>query len=147
MHRNSSHTPQTRCLLAHLALRRTALLALIATLGVTPSRGLAHSDSTPEAPPRSDEISTERAALYAAIDALDEDFETGKLAVEDHARMRDELRARAAQLLAQERAQPETQPEPAAPTACPACDAELPPDARFCAQCGKALAETEQSGS
>ncbi len=101
--------------------------------------------STPEAPPRSDEISTERAALYAAIDALDEDFETGKLEAEDHARMRDELRARAAQLLAAERAKPE--PEPAAPPACPACNAELPPDARFCAQCGKALGEPEQSGS
>jgi hypothetical protein len=84
----------------------------------------------------------EREALYEAIRDLDHDFETGKVAAEDHARLRDELRARAAALLAQER----TQPEPAAPApalACPRCDAEAAPAHRFCAQCGAALSAVE----
>jgi hypothetical protein len=99
---------------------------------------------TPEALSSGEEISTERAAIYAAIDALDEDFETDKLSEEDHARMRAELRARAVQLLETERTPPEA--TPAAPT-CPACKAEVGRDARFCAQCGHALASQESAGS
>ena len=92
----------------------------------------------------------EREALYEAIRDLDHDFETGKVAEEDHARLRDELRARAAALLAQERAhaaasaalpaQPPRGDAARGPSPCPSCGAAVEPAHRFCAQCGAALA-------
>lgn len=85
----------------------------------------------------------EREGLYASIHDLDHDFETGKLSEEDHRSLRAELRARAVDLLAEERAggRPPARPEVAeAAPACPACAAPLPPDARFCPQCGRGLA-------
>jgi hypothetical protein len=85
----------------------------------------------------------EREALYEAIRDLDHDFETGKVAAEDHARLGDELRARAAVLLAEERAGaaagPAPAPRAAAAPVCPACGAAAAPAHRFCAQCGAAL--------
>jgi hypothetical protein len=96
----------------------------------------------------------ERESLYDAIRDLDHDFETGKVAAEDHARLRDELRARAAALLAAERAAEAraSRAEPGAPRAprpglaadersprCTACGAAVAPSHRFCAQCGAAL--------
>jgi hypothetical protein len=80
----------------------------------------------------------EREALYDAIRDLDHDFETGKVAAEDHVRLRDELRARAAALLAEERAR-EKAPAPARPAECASCGAAAGPAHRFCAQCGAAL--------
>jgi hypothetical protein len=89
------------------------------------------------------ETSTERQAVYAAIEALDEDYETGKLSEEDHARMRAELKARAVALLQQERSrssgQPPAQDRAEAAPACGACGAAVAADARFCSQCGTPL--------
>jgi hypothetical protein len=85
-----------------------------------------------------------REAVYRAIDDLDEDLETGKLAAEDHARMRAELRAQAVALLS-EQSRPAA-PEPAAlADSCPACHAAVRPDDRFCAQCGHALRATDET--
>jgi len=100
----------------------------------------------------------EREALYEAIRDLDHDFETGKVAAEDHARLGDELRGRAAVLLGQERSRaPATgASSPVPPGAqraharsdlasgerrneCGVCQAPADPSHRFCAQCGAAL--------
>ncbi len=99
----------------------------------------------------------EREALYEAIRDLDHDFETGKLSEGDHARLRDEFRARALALLEEERvqaaashaaspAQPGAQRGPASPglaggerSQCPACGAPALPAHRFCPQCGEPL--------
>jgi hypothetical protein len=100
------------------------------------------------AEPAEEELSAarrEREALYEAIRDLDHDFETGKVTAEDHVRLRDELRARAAALLAEERASPAL---PGAQRAegerrnqldCPRCGARADSAHRFCAQCGAAL--------
>jgi len=84
--------------------------------------------------------SMERQAIYKAIDDLDEDLATGKLSTEDHARMREELRARAVALLRNERDGPRT-PSPPPPTVayCSRCGAKVQTGDRFCSQCGKAL--------
>jgi hypothetical protein len=94
----------------------------------------------------------EREALYEAIRDLDHDFETGKVASDDHTRLSEELRARAAALLAQERAEtgssaPHSKPgspgraaSEASVGTCPACGIASDPSHRFCAQCGAALA-------
>jgi hypothetical protein len=93
-----------------------------------------------------DAVRRERDALYESIRDLDHDFETGKLSREDHDQMREELRLRAVALLEQERRERAAAPEPAptppasAATSCPACGAPAARDARFCAQCGRALA-------
>jgi hypothetical protein len=91
----------------------------------------------------------EREALYEAIRDLDHDFETGKVAAEDHARLGEELRGRAAVLLAQERAagpggspplgKPGSSGRAASVGSCPACQAPADPSHRFCSQCGAAL--------
>jgi hypothetical protein len=85
----------------------------------------------------------EREALYEAIRDLDHDFETGKVTAEDHARLRDELRARAAALLAEERKAGSSGRAASAAsgeTSCSACGATADPSHRFCPQCGAALA-------
>lgn len=117
----------------------SSLLFLVAPLR-------SHPEPEGEAPSGSGAgaVSTERQALYRAIEALDEDFETGKLSQEDHARMRAELRARAvAQLQVERQAEraAETAPEPAAPVRrfCTSCGAKISPEYRFCAQCGARL--------
>ena len=58
----------------------------------------------------------ERESLYAALRDLDDDFETGKVTEDDHAEMRDELRARALALLEAERAAAQTRPATTSPT-------------------------------
>ncbi|MCH2171695.1 zinc-ribbon domain-containing protein [Myxococcota bacterium] len=79
----------------------------------------------------------ERDYLYAAIEDIDHDFETGKVSEADHARMRSELRAQAVELIRAEQADaPETAPPRTDPGNCPACGTELTPGAKFCAQCG-----------
>jgi hypothetical protein len=89
--------------------------------------------------------SVEREAVYRAVEALDEDFETGKLSPDDHARMRAELRARAVALLQAERSGDAPQPD-AAP-ACPGCGAALRGTDRFCSQCGSPLEGPRQAGA
>jgi heme ABC exporter ATP-binding subunit CcmA len=64
-----------------------ALLAIVFLTG--PLRSEPRRAPAPEAAQ-----SVEREAVYRAVEALDEDFETGKLSPDDHARMRAELRAR-----------------------------------------------------
>jgi hypothetical protein len=83
--------------------------------------------------------------VYRAVEALDEDFETGKLSPDDHARMRAELRARAVALLQAERSGDAPQPD-AAP-ACPGCGAALRGTDRFCSQCGSPLEGPRQAGA
>jgi hypothetical protein len=93
---------------------------------------------------RAAHAAAERESVLAALRDLDEDFATGKLDVADHAQMRSELRARAVALLAAERdalAAPDPAPARSA-TGCPSCAAEIAPGARFCSQCGIALAAT-----
>jgi len=91
----------------------------------------------PITPPQETSAAAERESLYRAIDALDEDLETGKLTPQDHADMRAGLRARAVASLASERSRATrvAAPEPA-PHACASCGAALRPDDRFCSQCG-----------
>jgi hypothetical protein len=96
----------------------------------------------------------ERDAVYAALRDLEHDHETAKVADEDYAMMRHELRARAAALIEAE--QTATRPEaaaaavrePAAATepGCPACGADARAGDRFCAQCGARLAEDARAG-
>ena len=96
----------------------------------------------------------ERSFLYEAIRDLEHDFETGKISAEDHERLRDDLRRRAAALLAQERrdvAEAEAPaaasvaaaatPAPAAKPSCPACGAAVRPEHRFCPNCGAPLSD------
>lgn len=104
----------------------SALLFLIAPLRAEPGRA---EDTSP-----SPAISTEREAVYQAVEALDEDFETGKLTAEDHARMRSELRARAVVLLREERGA--LRAHDVAPPTCSRCGAALGEAHRFCSQCG-----------
>jgi len=95
----------------------------------------------------------ERAAVYAAIRDLEDDFETGKVSAEDHGTMLAELRQQAGELLRAERTAaaappaPEATPDDTAPdaataaaTACGGCGADVPHGARFCSQCGAAAA-------
>lgn len=88
-----------------------------------------------------DGISTGRQAVYQSIEALDDDFETGKLTHEDHQRMRAELRARAVALLREEReAQGAATSPREEPATCTRCGAALRTADRFCSQCGAPLA-------
>jgi hypothetical protein len=93
-----------------------------------------------EAPESAEAV--EREAIYRAIDALDEDLETGKLTPEDHAQMRSSLRTRAMASIAAERALAQRTaagaPAAAQPgaTACASCGATLHAGDRFCSQCG-----------
>ena len=93
------------------------------------------------ASPRAAHAAAERESVLAALRDLEEDFATGKLDAADHAQMRSELRARAAQLLAAER-DARAAPAPVAPPAaasCPSCAAAAAPGARFCSNCGVRL--------
>ena len=92
----------------------------------------------------------ERENIYAAIDDLDHDLETGKLTAEDHATMRSDLLAKAMALVQTERAaQAAVDPmdqsavdksamDEGATVAgvCSSCSAPLAEDARFCSHCG-----------
>lgn len=85
-------------------------------------------------------LAAEREAVYASIHDLDEDFETGKLTREDHAELRAQLRARAVELLQEERrGEPAPTPRPA--VFCTQCGEKLPRAARFCPHCGTPVGE------
>ena len=88
-------------------------------------------------------LTIQREALLQDIRDIDHDFETGKLAQEDHQAMRSALRARAVALLQEERAGA-TATDDAAPPApsldeCPNCGAALRAEWQFCASCGHPL--------
>ena len=117
-------------------------LVLIAAAGalvflIAPLR--AGGDAGPEEPELSP-AALEREAVMRSIRDLDEDFETGKLEAEDHARLRDELRARAVALLRAQREEvaPATA-QTAAPERCPGCNGAVRPGDRFCPACGTRL--------
>lgn len=101
---------------------------------LAPLRGEAARSAESEPEPAAQ---VERESLYRAIEALDEDLETGKLTPQDHAEMRATLRARAVALLASERERARSAPAPAPqPAVCARCGATRRPGDRFCSQCG-----------
>lgn len=127
--------------LPRMAAMGFGLLAAGATFAflLGPLRGEVEQET--RAPSRADELASEREVVYGVIRDLDEDFATGKLSVEDHAAMRNEMRERAVDLLRRERAaEGEASAEPADSAAatprCAACAEPLPAGARFCSQCG-----------
>ncbi len=124
-------------------------LVLIAAAGalvflIAPLR--ADGDAEPEEPQLSP-AALEREAVMRSIRDLDEDFETGKLEAEDHARLRDELRARAVALLRAQReeAAPATA-RTAAPDRCPGCNGAVRAVDRFCPTCGTRLDAARANG-
>src|SRR5690606_23661773 len=127
---------------------RIGLVALAAALAVAflggPLRREAEAERLEE--PREDATRQEREAVYAALRDLEHDHETGKIADEDYAAMRQEPRARAAALLRQAEAEAGARRAPARARAgeagaprCGACGAQGRPGDRFCARCGAAL--------
>jgi hypothetical protein len=115
-----------------LAAAAGALVFLIA-----PLRGVRGAE--PEEPELSP-AALEREAVMRNIRDLDDDFETGKLEAEDHARLRDELRARAVALLRAERdASTSAAPRAAASERCPGCSGAVRAGDRFCSACGARL--------
>ena len=81
----------------------------------------------------------EKQALFTALRDLEHDYETDKLSLEDHDRLRDELRADALRALARLE-QPAPEREQLAPEdrVC-SCGRRAAPDDRFCASCGSPL--------
>jgi hypothetical protein len=146
----------------HLGLRRTpprgtggrwasvgfALLAGLASLGylANPLRADAPAVSEPD---DFDPAALERDAFARALEDLDHDLETGKLAPEDHAVMRVELRTRAAaQLLPVAGAGEPSAEEPSVKAAdtpesssstCARCGFGTEPEDHFCSGCAAAL--------
>jgi hypothetical protein len=117
------------------AIGFVAAAALLSTMFlIAPLRSSRRSGETAEATTGA----VERAAVYAAIRDLEDDFETGKISADDRAEMLSELRARAAELVRRERATtaPLATPAVAAPPTCPQCAAALTAGARFCSHCG-----------
>jgi hypothetical protein len=82
----------------------------------------------------------ERESIYSAIRDLEHDHETGKIADADYAAMRDELRARAVDLLRRERQGAVDAEASVASPRCAACGSELRTTDRFCSHCGQAVA-------
>ena len=96
----------------------------------------------------------ERDAVYAALRDLDHDHETAKVSDEDYGAMRQELRARAAQLIREEqrgaaRAAARAVPPVAAPAPsfCTACGTAARAGDRYCAQCGAPLRSAEREAT
>jgi len=130
--------PRTLSALASAGFAALAAAGAIAFL-IAPLRGGRQPEDTAET--RAARLAAEREVIYASISDLDEDFETGKLTLQDHAALRGELRAQAVRLLQTER---EAAPAAAAETCgCASCGIELSQDARFCPGCGATLAKPE----
>lgn len=86
-----------------------------------------------------DPEAAEKQRLFAALQDLEHDYETGKLSTEDHDRLREELRSDTLSVLARMRsAQGEPEPAPADERRC-SCGRPLLPDDRFCSGCGRQL--------
>jgi hypothetical protein len=124
-------------------------LVLVAAAGalvflMAPLRGVGEAE--PEEPELSP-AALEREAVMSNIRDLDEDFETGKLEAEDHARLRHELRARAVALLRAEReAAAPVATRAAAPEHCPGCKGAVRAGDRFCPACGTPLGADRADG-
>jgi len=121
------------------ALVAVAALALAWFLAA-PLRRRPQRDATGPAEADDSPARREREALYASIRDLEDDFETGKLSAEDHAALRDELRARAVALAQREREQARVAPAAAPAPVCARCGSGLRTGDRFCAQCGAPVA-------
>ena len=128
----------------------TKALALIAALGLIAWLVLPvvsrDDDQAPASSQQAEPERSEREAIYDAIRDLDHDFETDKVSAEDHTRLREELRTRAAAMLRAE-ADGDSAPSLAAatavaPRACAACRVVAAPEHRFCASCGAPLEAT-----
>ncbi len=121
----------------------TAARAVAAALGLAvlawivwpfSRRGVPAADAEPDEPGRN-----EREAIYDAIRDLDHDFETAKVSAEDHTRLRESLRARAATLIQSEASGARAGAAPSAPRVCGQCGATAAAEHRFCAACGAGL--------
>jgi hypothetical protein len=131
-------------------LPRSASLALILLVGLAggvflfrPLSSAQESEAAPQS--GTDQTSMDREAIYRTIRDLDHDFETGKITEADHQAMRAEMRARAVELLRQERSASGPKESEARP--CPSCSATVHPGWQFCSACGADLTdgETERS--
>ncbi len=122
-----------------------ALALLIAPLWSARGGGDLVSQSEPPA-------ERERAAVVAALRDLEHDFETGKIEPGDYQTIRTELRGQALALMREARDGPAPEESPAAQVAqaapspdvarfCTDCGSRAEPQHRFCAGCGKALAD------
>jgi hypothetical protein len=105
----------------------------------------------------------ERNLLYGTLRDLEHDFETGKVAQADYEQSRTELRARAVELMREERSTQPAVPTPLAPVAraetpaepdaasiggyCPACGGAVDAAWGFCSHCGGTLASRAASGT
>lgn len=128
-----------------LPLSASAGVVLLAALGALAflTAPLRSGSADEAAEPVVSRAALEREAVMQSIRALDEDFETGKVTAEDHARMRGELRARAVALLREERGA--KAPDAGAGAArCPECGVAARSDDRFCSQCGARLGAAEE---
>ncbi|MCP3984900.1 MAG: hypothetical protein GY723_10960 [bacterium] len=81
----------------------------------------------------------ERDAVVAALRDLDHDFETGKVEEEDYGTLRNDLRARAIELMREERSPRAPVAAAGRPPTCGECGAVPDTRHRFCAQCGSPL--------
>lgn len=85
----------------------------------------------------------QKAEAYAAIKDAEFDFQTGKLSQADFDFIRDKYAGRALEAIAALERSSEQRPVAKPPSVrflyCPDCGVKLPPRARFCPGCGRAL--------
>ena len=139
-HRGGGGVPRWLAAGFAAALTVGVVLVLIAPLGGP--RGVAHTVGVGAPGDPQTGHRAEREAIYAALRDLEHDRETEKLAADDYAEMRRELRARAAALLRDEDslAAAPSGDTPAPVHRCAGCGTQPRPGDRFCAHCGTALA-------
>jgi len=136
---------QRASMAATLALAAGCVWFIFAPLGAGRDRQESEVKSAPS-------TVREREAVYDSIRDLDHDHETGKIDADEYARMRGELRAKAVELLREEReardlAQSVGDSEASAASAagshgfCPTCGIAVTAGWRFCAGCGANLPE------
>jgi zinc-ribbon domain len=132
--------------LSEFSAASLVLITALVALGFLSAPLRATGRTSAQAPTLS-RAALERQAVMSNIRDLDEDFETGKLSAEDHAQMRDELRARAVTLLAEERRPAPRALEPQRALFCTSCGAALHAGDRFCSQCGAPVAARSATGA
>ena len=126
---------------AQAALVASITLALVVLVGRPVTRGVGPGER--DTAPTESADTREREALFVALADLEDDLETGKLTVEDHARLREELRADTLRALAAMRQPAAAEPpnSAGAPTEVRVCSCgrEACAGDRFCSGCGAAL--------